>query len=103
MCLPGCPTIRVRIPLKATVFSVILLIGKNKNKQKEARYAPFFNEQCRNSYSKMSGRVSLPPPFSLTPRAMLEIAQRHLGQFFFDLIAIAVVTSAKNGKRRKIF
>ena len=40
-CLPSTPTIRVRIPLKPTVFSVKFVFEKNENKQKEAGVGPF--------------------------------------------------------------
>ena len=39
-CLPSNPLIRVRIPLKPTVFSVKFEFEKNKNIQKEARVGP---------------------------------------------------------------
>ena len=39
---PSTLTIGVRIPLKPTVFSAILCLKKNKNKQKEAGVCPLF-------------------------------------------------------------
>ena len=40
-CSPSTPTIRVRIPLKHTVFSVKFVFEKSENKQKEAGVGPF--------------------------------------------------------------
>ena len=40
-CLPSTLTIRVRIPLKPTVFSVKFVLEKNENKQKVAGVGPF--------------------------------------------------------------
>ena len=40
-CLPSTPTIRVRIPLKPSVFSVKFMFEKNEIKHKEARIGPF--------------------------------------------------------------
>ena len=37
-CSPSTPTIRVRIQLTPTVFSVKFVFEKNKNKQKEAHF-----------------------------------------------------------------
>ena len=39
--LPSIQTIRVRIPLTPTVFSVKFVFEKNKNEQKEAGVGPF--------------------------------------------------------------
>ena len=39
-CSPSTPTVRVRIPLKSTVFSVEFVLANNENKQKEAGVGP---------------------------------------------------------------
>ena len=41
--LPSLPTIRVRIPLKPTVYSVKFVFIKYENKQKETRF--YFEKQ----------------------------------------------------------
>ena len=41
-CSPSTPTIRVRIPLTSTVFSVKIVFEYNENKQKRVRVDPFF-------------------------------------------------------------
>ena len=40
-CSPYPPTIRVRIPLKTSVYSVKFVLEKNENKQKEVMFGPF--------------------------------------------------------------
>ena len=40
-CIPSIPMIRVRIPLKPTVFSVKIAFENNENKQEEAGVEPF--------------------------------------------------------------
>ena len=40
-CLASTPTIRVRIALTSTVFSVKFVLEKNENKQKKAGFAHF--------------------------------------------------------------
>ena len=42
-CLPSTPTIRVRIPLKPKVFSIILCLKRTKINKKEAGVGPLFN------------------------------------------------------------
>ena len=49
-CSPSDPMIRVRIPLKPTVFSAKLMFEKNKNKQKEAMVGPFFQKINKLSF-----------------------------------------------------
>ena len=39
-CLPSTPTIRVRIPLKPNIFSIILCLKRTKINQKEAGVGP---------------------------------------------------------------
>ena len=40
LCSPSTPKIRVRIPLKPSVFSIKCVFEQNKNEQKEARVGP---------------------------------------------------------------
>ena len=40
VCLPFTPTIRVRSPLKSTIFSVKFVFERNENKQKRGRGLP---------------------------------------------------------------
>ena len=50
------PTIRVRIPLTPTVFSVKVVIEKNENKQTVAWEGPFF-KHCFNSACRAGTRT----------------------------------------------
>ena len=47
-CLPSTPTIRVRIPLKPTVFSVILCLKRTKINKKRPGLAHFFKKTLSN-------------------------------------------------------
>ena len=51
-CSPSTLTIRVRIRLKPTVFSVKFGFEKNENKQKEAGVRPFFKKTLTKEQDK---------------------------------------------------
>ena len=52
-CSSSTPTIRFRIPLKPTVFSVKFVVEKNENKQKEAGVGPFLKRVVTGDESRI--------------------------------------------------
>ena len=47
-CSPSTPTIRVQIPLKPTIFSVILYLKRTKINKKESGVGPLIKKTLRN-------------------------------------------------------
>ena len=62
---PSTPTIRVRIPLTNTVFSVKFVFEKNENKQKEAGVSPFFKKPHICCSNRLYHTLSLSHSLSL--------------------------------------